>query len=405
MRRQDLVPGAVLLVELVRATRLGAILQADALGHGLEHAGVAAVHDAQHVAKALQVARVLILPGRTGRCAAVLGQLAAVVPLQGGVDRALLDHGVHFLIVRRVHGRLDDLQRSIDVDRVLFGAGRGQLQFADQRVAELVQEDAAHDADVHRHDAHVVAAEARIRALAPQGRIGAALLPGRVARRAATAAAAAPTATTARGQAARGRRRLGIGLARRDGEVGNAEGTDVIGHDADLRTGRRFIPDVADLLAVDDEARRAGQFNHADAVGAIQLGHIRHRGDVAALVALQAEQERVLVGRQFKQAQALVGAVVQHHADRSLGIRRLDHHIHVGHSARLRRRPDVHVQRLFAARRRSVAQREPTILHASGPALQHLLLDRAGQRAELLLVLGKGGRAESAHDGKQSDAA
>ena len=84
--------------------------------------------------------------------------------------------------------------------------------------------------------------------------------------------------------------RLGIGLARRDGEVGNAEGADVIGHDADLRTGRGFVPNVTDLLPVDDEARRAGQLDHADAVGAIQLGHIGHRGDVAALVALQAEQ-------------------------------------------------------------------------------------------------------------------
>ena len=120
------------------------------------------------------------------------------------------------------------------------------------------QEDAAHDADVHRHDAHVVAAEARIRAPRPARANRHRLAAGRVARRAATAAAAAPTATTARGQAARGRRRLGIGLARRDGEVGNAEGADVIGHDADLRTGRGFIPDVADLLAVDDEARRAG---------------------------------------------------------------------------------------------------------------------------------------------------
>ena len=171
----------------------------------------------------------------------------------------------------------------------------------------------------------------------------------------------------------------GIGLARRDGEVGNAEGADVIGHDADLRTGRGFIPDVADLLAVDDEARRAGHQPRGCGRSHPAWPHSA-RGDVAALVALQAEQERVLVGRQFKQAQALVGAVVQHHADRSLGIRRLDHHIHVGHSARLRRRPDVHIQRLFAARRRSVAQREPAILHASGPALQHLLLDRAGQR-------------------------
>ncbi|MNI47456.1 hypothetical protein D3C73_1019760 [compost metagenome] len=276
VRRQDLAPGAILLVEFVGATRLGAVFKAGLAHDGFKHFGVAAVHDAQHVAKALQVAGVLVLPCRGG-LALALGQLAAVIPLQGSIGCGFAGHAVHVLVARRVHGGFHDLQRGVDIHRVFFRAGRRQFQFADQGMAEFVHENALHQADVHRDDTLGVAAKTGVRTRALQAGIIAALRGCRLRRRRGRLRVlrfGAPAATTRRQSGpwrqASSRRRICRGLRSAlvggDGKVRNAERANVIGHDADVAAQRGHIGNVADLLAVHDEARGAGHFNHFDAV-------------------------------------------------------------------------------------------------------------------------------------------
>ncbi|MNL22138.1 hypothetical protein D3C87_1434690 [compost metagenome] len=197
-------------------------------------------------------------------------------------------------------------------------------------MAEFVHENALHQADVDRDDTLGVAAKTGVRTRALQAGIIAALRRCRLRRRSGrcrvlrTGARAATTRRQPGPRRQSGRRRICRGLRGAliggDGEVRNAERANVIRHDADVTAQRGHIGNVADLLAIHDEARGARHFNHFDAVRTVQLGHVGHRAEIAAVLAFQTEELRILVRRNLKQAQAFARAVVQHNADGSLGV-------------------------------------------------------------------------------------